>query len=94
MFVATKRKKTGKIDKLTKILGKLNPSDILTKEEVREDLERHLRAMHLFVGFGRASENPTGGLQRASAIWRALLERNAWKLRNVSTKLVRDIRNL
>ena len=89
---------TGKIDKLTKNPGKLNPSNILTKGVVREDLKRHHRAMwasvvrvrsqtrlwwsKLLEGFSR--QRPYG----------ALLEWNAWEVWNVSTKLVLGMRNL
>ena len=49
---------TSKIDELTQIPGRINPSDALTNGVTRDDLERHLRAMPLYVGFGRASEIP------------------------------------
>ena len=54
---------------------------ILTKRVVRKDLERRLRAMHLYVVFGRACEIPNafvveqalGGLEPVRAVWVALL---------------------
>ena len=42
-----------------------------------ESFERHLRAMHLYVGFGRASEIPNAVVVEA-AVWLAPLEWNAW----------------
>ena len=41
-----------------KICGKFNLSDISTKDEIRTDLERHLRGLHLYVDINRLSEMP------------------------------------
>ena len=75
---------TGKIDKLGKTLG----SSIQHKRKgvVREDFERHVRAMHLYLGFGRASEitnavveQASGGRQPTAAAWLALVGWDAWE---------------
>ena len=44
---------------LTKIPGSENASDILTKHVDRSTLEKHLKALDLFVEEGRASAAPT-----------------------------------
>ena len=45
--------------KITKVLGTLNPADILTKHTPRKTLEQHLRTVGIFEDHGRASSAPT-----------------------------------
>ena len=69
------------------IWGDLNPSDILTKGVVLEDLERRLGAMHMYVCSGRASElrsaviveQAVGGLYPAPAVWAGWLYWNGMR---------------
>lgn len=43
---------------LTKVLGSLNPSDILTKHTDRATLEKHLTALDLMLESGRPKSAP------------------------------------
>ena len=63
--------KTKHIDRLTKIPGKLNPPDILTKAVARDDFERHLRS-HLYVGTIVPERYPT------QSWWSRLPEGFSW----------------
>ena len=45
--------------KITKVLGTMNPADVLTKHVDRKTLERHLLSMGVIEDFGRASSAPT-----------------------------------